>query len=108
MATEGQRVAVDGVDPVRVDVVREPRGAADAGDEDDPLARDAQLRQERLDGGQDHVVTAAGAPPDFLVGLEVLHGQLQLAVAPDSAGLRPARRPRGAYGGRSPLYVSHS
>ena len=78
---DGGRATVDRVHPVRLHVVREARGAADAGDEDDALARDAELGHELLDGGEDRVVAAARAPADFLVGLQVLRGQRQLAVA---------------------------
>ena len=41
---------------------------------DDVLAGYAEFGHEALDGGQDRVVTAARAPADFLVGLEVLGG----------------------------------
>ena len=75
------RAAVDRVHPVRLHVVREAGGAADAGDEDDALARDAELGHELLDGGEDRVVAAARAPADLLVGLQVLRRQRQLAVA---------------------------
>src|SRR5438045_4509935 len=61
---------------VRLHVVREACGAADPGDEDDLLARQAELRHEALQSGQDGVVAAAGAPADLLVGLEVLRGEL--------------------------------
>jgi hypothetical protein len=75
------RTAVDRVHPVRLHVVREAGGAADAGDEDDALARDAELGHELLDGGEDRIVAAARAPADLLVGLQVLRRQCQLAVA---------------------------
>ncbi len=70
---DGGGAAVDGVHPVGVHVVREAGGAADAGDEDDVLPGQAQLRHEALHGGQHGVVTAARAPAHLLVGLEVLH-----------------------------------
>ena len=50
-------------------------------DEDDALARDAELGHELLDRGEDRVVAAARAPADLLVGLQVLRRQRQLAVA---------------------------
>ena len=67
--------AVDRVHAVAVDVVRQPGRAADPGDDHDVLPRHLQRRQERLERGEDRVVTAAGAPADFLVGLEVLGRQ---------------------------------
>src|SRR5262249_29275483 len=54
---------------------------ADAGDEDDPLAREPELRHEALNRSQDRVVAAPWAPANLLVGLEVLRGQLDEAVA---------------------------
>ena len=67
-----RRAAVDRVHPVRLHVVREARGAADPGDEDDVLARDPELGHEALHRGEDRVVAAARAPAHLLVGLEVL------------------------------------
>src|SRR5258706_7797442 len=64
--------AVDGVEAEGVHVIREPAGAADAGHHHELLARDAELREDRLHRGQDRVVAAARAPAHFLVGLEVL------------------------------------
>ena len=75
------RPTVDGVQPVRLHVVREAGGAADAGYEDDALARHAELGHELLHRGEDRVVAAARAPADLLVGLQVLRRQRQLAVA---------------------------
>lgn len=77
---DGRGAAVDRVHPVGVHVVREAGGAADAGDEDDVLLRQAQFGHEALDGGEHRVVTAAGAPADLLVRLEVLHGLLGLGL----------------------------
>jgi hypothetical protein len=74
---DGRGAAVDGVHPVGVHVIREAPGAADAGDEDDLLGRDAELGHEALDGGEHRVVAAAGAPARLLVGLEVRLGQRQ-------------------------------
>src|SRR5581483_2804313 len=74
--------AVDRVHAVRLHVVGEARSAADPGDEDDLLAREAELGHESLDGREDGVVAAARAPTDFLVGLEVLRREGQLAVRP--------------------------
>src|SRR5438876_162250 len=47
------RPAVDGVEAVRVHVVREAAGAADAGDDHEALAGHAQLREHGLDGEED-------------------------------------------------------
>jgi hypothetical protein len=59
--------AVDAVHPVGVHVVREAPGAADAGDEHDPLGRDAQLGHELLDGRQHRVVPTTRTPPRLLI-----------------------------------------
>src|SRR5271155_1140525 len=68
---DGGRAAVDGVETEGVHVIREAAGAADAGDEDEFLARDAEFSEDGLNGGEDGVIAAAGAPADFLVGLEI-------------------------------------
>src|SRR5439155_20378463 len=75
-----QGTAVDRVHPVGLHVVREARGAADTGDEDDLLAREAELGHERLDGGEDGVVAAARTPAHLLVGLEVLRRERDAAL----------------------------
>jgi hypothetical protein len=72
-----RRAAVDRVEAVGVHVVREAARAADPRDEQELLARDAQLRHELLHGREDRVVPAAGAPPDLLVRDEVLAGELR-------------------------------
>ena len=97
VATDGQGIAVTGHDPDRkvragrrqtrrdrrgtpvdrvhaigVEVVREARGAADAGDEGDVLALEAELGQEGLDRGEDDVVTTPRAPAHLLIGGELL------------------------------------
>ena len=69
-----RRAAVDRVHAVGVEVVGEARGAADAGDEDDVLAAQAEVGQERLHGLEHGVVAAPGAPAHLLVGGEVLAG----------------------------------
>ena len=77
-----RRAPVDRVHPVGLHVVREARRAADPGDEDDPLALEAELGHEALDDVEDRVVAAARAPANLLVRLEVLGGQLhEIAVA---------------------------
>ncbi len=83
---DGRGAAVDGVHAVGVHVVREARRAADAGDEDDVLAAQAELGQEALDGGEDRVVAAAGAPADLLVGLEVLGGERRVGLGDQAEG----------------------
>jgi hypothetical protein len=69
--------AVDGVEPVRVHVVREAARAADPGDEHDVLPRDAEVGHHLLHRAQDRVVPAAGAPAHVLVGFELLLGVLR-------------------------------
>ena len=71
---DGRRAAMDGVKAEGIHVIREAAGAADTGDEDEFFARDAQFGEDHLHGGEDGVVSAAGAPADFLVGLEVFLG----------------------------------
>ncbi len=65
---------MDGMHPVGLQVVREAGGTADTRDEGDVLAGYPELGQKPLDGGQNRVVAAAGAPADLLVGREVLAG----------------------------------
>ena len=72
---DGGCAAVDRMQSVGVQVVRESTGAADPGDEDDVLATQSQTRQEPLDGGEYRVVAAPWAPADFLVALELLRRQ---------------------------------
>ena len=88
-----RRAAVDRVHAVGVEVVGEPRRAADAGDEHDVLAAQAELGQEALDGLEDGVVAAAGAPADLLVGGVLLAG-LGLVVGRDQldAGAQAGER----------------
>ena len=64
---ERRRAAVDAVEAVGVHVVREPAGAADAGDEDGLAAVDAELGEDLLRLREDGVVAAAGTPADVLV-----------------------------------------
>ncbi len=66
---------VDGVEAEGVHVVRQSAGAADPGDEDDFLLRDAKVWHGLLRLGQNRVVAAAWAPAHILIGLEVLLGQ---------------------------------
>src|SRR5690348_9461507 len=64
--------AVNGVDTVGVQVVREPAGTSDAGDEHQVFSPQAQLGEETAHGREDDVVTASGAPAHLLIGGEVL------------------------------------
>src|SRR5271165_4652478 len=72
-----RRAAVDRVQAIGFQVIREPARAADAADEDDVLPAQSQLGQEVAHRVEDDVVTATGAPPDLLVAGEVL-GLLRL------------------------------
>ena len=63
---------MDGVHPVGVHVVGEAARASDAGDEHGVLRRDTEVGHELLDGLEDAVVAAAGAPADLLVAGPVL------------------------------------
>src|SRR5216683_2621195 len=76
----GRGAPMDRVHAVAVHVVRQPRRAADPGDDHQVLARDLQFRQEALEGGQDGVVAAARAPANFLVRLEVLSRELLVGL----------------------------
>src|SRR4029453_17541178 len=71
---DGRCPAVDGVHPGGVHVVREAGRPADAGHEHRVLAADAEVGHEQVDGGEDRVVAAAGAPADLLVAGPVLLG----------------------------------
>src|SRR5882757_5065614 len=88
---DGGRATVDRVEAVGLEVVREAARAADAADEHHVLALQAQLRQEVADGVEDDVVTAAGAPADFLVAGEVL-GLLRLVRRRHRTDLRQTNR----------------
>ena len=84
-----RRAAVDGVEAVGVHVVGRAARAADAADEDDVLARVAEVGHDPLRLGQDGVVAAARAPAHFLVGDEVLARELErLGAAVAGASVR--------------------
>ena len=86
---DGGGPPVDRVHPVAVHVVGEPRGAADAGDDDGVLPLHAQRRHHALERRQDGVVAAAGAPAHLLIGGEVLaveRGQRQRNTAEAGQG----------------------
>ncbi len=71
---DGRGPPVDGVHAVGVHVVREAGGTADAREEHGVLAAHAEVGHQHLDGGQDGVVAAAGAPAHLLVAAPVLAG----------------------------------
>ena len=65
---ERRRAAVNGVEAVRGHVIGKSGGAADAGEEDQILQRNLQLRKRPVNVLDDGVIAAARAPADFLVG----------------------------------------
>src|SRR5690606_19202250 len=71
-----RRAAVDRVEAVALDVVREAARAADAADEHGPGRIGTDLRQRALHRLEDRVVAAARAPADLLVRFPVLEGGL--------------------------------
>jgi hypothetical protein len=71
---------VDAVEPVGVHVIREPAGAADAGDEHEFLARNAERGEDFLHLCEDGVVAAARAPADFLIAAEILRREHRQAI----------------------------
>src|SRR5690606_37685047 len=66
-------------------VVREAARASDSGDHDEVFARDAELRKHALHRIEDGVVSATRTPPHFLVGREILLGEIQFWIALDHA-----------------------
>ena len=70
--------AVDAVYAVGVHVIGEAAGAADAGDENQVLTRNPDLRQHLLHLRQNGVVATTWTPAHILVGDEILSGQLLL------------------------------
>src|SRR5262245_40958521 len=71
---DGGRATVDGVESVRVHVVREAARAADPGDEHDVLLGNVEIGHALLHGGEDRVVSAPRAPTDVLIRLEIFLG----------------------------------
>ena len=69
---DGQRAAVDAVEAVGLHVVREAAGAADARNEHGLFRTQPFVAAQALDGGEDGVVAATGAPAGYaaLVVLE--------------------------------------
>src|SRR5207253_9130683 len=72
---DGRSAPVDAVHAIGVYVVDEAPRATDPAHEHRLMRRHAQLGQERLNRGEDGVVAAPGAPPDFLVAGEVPLGE---------------------------------
>src|SRR5262249_57870755 len=87
---DGGCATVDGMEAVGVDVVGEAARAADAGDEDEVLARHAELGQELLHLGEDGIVAAARAPAHVLVGDEILAAERRAAHDSTSCPSSPA------------------
>src|ERR1700739_1510382 len=69
---DGRSSAVNRMQPIGFQVIRETARAPDAADEDDVLPPAPPVRQEGANRVEDDVVATAGAPPDFLVGGEIL------------------------------------
>src|ERR1019366_3237536 len=65
------RAAMDGVKAVGVEVIGKSAGANDTGDEDDVAARDTELGEDLFGLREDGIITATGAPADFLVRGEI-------------------------------------
>ena len=76
--TGGNRccTAVDGVETEGIHIVRETRGTADTGDDDDAFLGISEVfadgRKRARQRCEDSVVTATRAPAGFLIALEVL------------------------------------
>ena len=68
------RSAVDRVEAIARHVIGKTARAADAGDENRLLPRDAEIRHRALHGFQDRIIAAAGAPADLLVARPILGG----------------------------------
>ncbi len=64
--------AMDGVKSICGHIIGEARRAADAGDENDILRRRADIREGLLHPFQDRIVTATGAPANFLIRGKIL------------------------------------
>ncbi len=73
-----RRTAMDGVETIALDVIREAAGAADPAHEYRVGRVGTQFGQRALDGLEDRVVTAARAPAHFLIGFPVLERGLDL------------------------------
>ena len=69
--SDGRSSSVNGMKSKRIHVVRKPARAPDPGDEHEIFAAHPEFGEHRLDGGKNRVISAAWAPADFLVCLEV-------------------------------------
>src|ERR1700694_778896 len=104
---DGGRAAVNRVQAVGLQVVREPARASDAADEHHVFAAQAQLRQEVANGVEDDVVAAAGAPADLLVSGEILR-LLGLICARHATVLRQTSGQGKINSGQARNHVSHT
>ena len=77
------RPTVDSVKAVCVYIIRKARGAADARDKYGLIRISLNIRERFLDAFQNGIVTATGAPADFLISGEIfccegrVHGRLR-------------------------------
>src|SRR5207244_7496870 len=71
-----RRAAMNTVKAVGVHVVRKARRAADAGNKNRLLARDAQVGHDLLHVVENRVIAATGTPTHFLVRNEIFLRQL--------------------------------
>ena len=76
--------SVDAVHAIGVDVIGQPRRAADARDHDNLFGFQAQLGHRVLELLENHEVTAAGAPFRLLVRRKILGGQTGMCIGHDS------------------------
>src|ERR1700675_1435355 len=67
-----RRAAMNRVEAIRVHIVRKTAGTADSGDDDKIFLLDPEFRENCLYRGENRIVSAAGAPAHFLVGLTIL------------------------------------
>src|SRR5258707_12983533 len=68
----GRSAAMNRVEAARVHVVRKAARAADPGNNDKFFARNPELRENGMHGGNNRVISAAGEPADFRVLLKIL------------------------------------
>ena len=93
-----QRATVNAVKSVGLEVMREPAGATDAGDEYRLFGDELLARQELLHRGEDRVIAAAGAPAGagaLVVAQRVFVLVVVLVQHGESAGNRHRAPPRG-------------
>src|SRR5438094_477941 len=70
-----ESAAVNAMQAIRVQVIREAARTADARHEAEFFFRNAERRQHLFHLSEDRVVAAAWAPTDFLIAGKVLRGQ---------------------------------